>query len=120
MFVSKDLFKRNILVLKKPFYNAYAKLKADDFFKINNKNTDSLLFIDRMNLKAKLGTQVDINFNDIEQDFMTKAQNTETFDEVFKLSEEIYEYCEQELEDKKKEILMTCNSILQICLKKAK
>ena len=89
--------------LKKPFYNAYAKLKADDFFKINNKNTDSLLFIDRMNLKAKLGTQVDINFNDIEQDFMTRSQNTETFDEVFKLSEEIYEYCEQELEDKKKE-----------------
>ena len=24
--------------LKKPFYNAYAKLKADDFFKINNRN----------------------------------------------------------------------------------
>ena len=34
--------------------------------------------------------------------FSIEHKTLETFDEVFKLSEEIYEYCEQELEDKKK------------------
>ncbi len=87
--------------LRKPFFNAYAKLKADNFFKLDGMNVADLLLIDRMNVKAKLGTQIDIPFDSVEEEFMTRAKTTETFDEVFALAEELYEYCQDELEKKK-------------------
>jgi len=49
--------------LKRVFYNAYGQLKERDFFGIEKvENLDSMLFIDRLNLKAKLGTQIKIRF----------------------------------------------------------
>ena len=86
--------------LKKPFYNAYSKLQSNNFFHTDGKKTEEMLLIDRLNLKAKLGTQIDIPFTDVEQDFLTRSQKTETFDEVFTLAEELYEYCQEELENK--------------------
>ena len=59
-----------------------------------------MLLIDRLNLKAKLGTQIDLTFNDVEQKFFDRAMTTQTFEEVIELSKELFEYCEKELEEK--------------------
>lgn len=86
--------------LKKPFYQAYGALQAKDFFGTSKMPMEDMLFIDRLNLKAKLGTQIDIEFDGVEEEFYNRAMTTETFDDVIKLSEELYEYCQKELEDK--------------------
>lgn len=90
--------------LKKVFYNAYGSLNEKDFFGLTKvDNLDNLFFIDKLNLKAKLGTRVDFNFPEVEQEFYNRAMTTQTFDEAVTLAEEIYEYCKQEEEDKKDE-----------------
>jgi len=86
--------------LRKPFYQAYGALQAKDFFGTSKMPVEDMLFVDRLNLKAKLGTQIDIEFEGQELDFYNRSMTTETFDDVIKLSEEIYEYCQKELEDK--------------------
>lgn len=86
--------------LRKCFYTAYSKLNQADFFGIADRDTSTMLYIDRLNVKAKLGTQVDIEFSEKELEFNRRCRETETFDEVLALSEEIWEYCKDELEDK--------------------
>ena len=86
--------------LKKQFFSAYGQLDEKDFFGIADIKTKDMLFIDRLNLKAKLGVRFEGLFNDIETDFYQRSQNTETFEEVIELAKEIYEYCKQEQEEK--------------------
>ena len=99
--------------LKKVFYNAYGKLQGQDFFKINNTKVADMLFIDRLNLKAKLGTQIDIEFNEVEQDFYDRSMLTQTWDEVIALTDEIYEYCQQELEEKQQTMPQTVEQYME-------
>ena len=89
--------------LKKDFYKGYSQLKEKDFFSIKDKDVNSLLLIDRLNLKAKLGTQIDIEFNETEQKFYDAMMTSKTFDEVLKISKDLFEYCGKELEEKEQE-----------------
>jgi hypothetical protein len=89
--------------LKKPFYQAYTQLHENNFFGTEEMNIADLLLIDRINLKAKLGTQTNIELTGKEKEFFDRAMTTQTFDEVIKLSEELFEYCQQELEEKNSE-----------------
>jgi len=86
--------------LKKPFYQAYTQLHENNFFGTEEMNISDLLLIDRINLKAKLGTQINIELTGKEKEFFDRSMTTQTFDEVIKLSEELFEYCQQELEEK--------------------
>ena len=86
--------------LKKPFYQAYGQLQEKDFFGTSQVPVTDMLLIDRLNLKAKLGTQIDLTFDDVEQKFFDRAMTTQTFEEVIELSKELFEYCEKELEEK--------------------
>jgi len=98
--------------LRKCFYSAYSKLNAADFFNIAERDVDKMLYIDRLNIKAKLGTQIDIQFNEQELQFNARAKKTETFDEVLQLTEEIWEYCKDELEEKSNDNDMSMDDYL--------
>lgn len=76
----------------KTFYNGYNELNNDDFFSTKEENLDELTFIDRINLYYKIGAFHNIAFNDEENEFLTRASQTETFDDVLKLSREIVEF----------------------------
>ena len=90
--------------LKKIFYNAYGELNEKNFFGLEDMNIGELLFIDRLNLKAKLGHRFEFDFqNEIEEDFYNRAMTTVTFDDAVKLAEDIYNYCKQELEQQKQD-----------------
>ena len=90
--------------LKKAFYAGYQELKNADFFNLKDTNVNDLLLIDRINLKAKLGTQIDIEFTDaVEQDFFDRSMQTVTFDDVVELAEELFAYCEKEMEEKQEQ-----------------
>jgi hypothetical protein len=86
------LMKKKYPGLSRTFYNGYNELNADDFFSTKEENLDELTFIDRINLYYKIGAFHNIAFSDEENEFLTRAIQTETFDEVLKLAREIVDF----------------------------
>ena len=86
------LMKKKYPGLSRTFYNGYNELNNDDFFSTKDENLDELTFIDRINLYFKIGAFHNIAFSDQENEFLTRASCTETFDEVLQLAREITEF----------------------------
>ena len=86
------LMKKKYPGLSRTFYNGYNELNNDDFFSTKEENLDELTFIDRINLYFKIGAFHNIAFSDAEDEFLTRASQTETFDEVLQLAREIVEF----------------------------
>jgi hypothetical protein len=86
------LMKKKYPGLSRTFYNGYNELNSDDFFSTKEENLDELTFIDRINLYFKIGAFHNIAFSDEENEFLTRAIQTETFDEVLQLAREITEF----------------------------
>ena len=86
------LMKKKYPGLSRTFYNGYNELNSDDFFSTKEENLDELTFIDRINLYYKIGAFHNIAFSDEENEFLTRAIQTETFDEVLKLAREIVDF----------------------------
>ena len=80
--------------LRHQFKKGYKQLGEEDFFGLSKvADLRTMLIIDRINLKAKLGEYVDVEFKDnIEKDFYARAYQTETFEDVVALAKEIYFY----------------------------
>jgi len=85
-----------------PFSRAYAKLFDDNFFGTNDIDMSSLRIIDKINLQAKVGAHVELEFNDEEQVFMNRANTTEDFQEVLDLVKDIVAY-DKSLEEDEEE-----------------
>jgi hypothetical protein len=86
------LMKKKYPGLSRTFYNGYNELNSDDFFSTKDENLDNLNFIDRLNLYYKIGAFHNIAFTDEENEFLTRAIQTETFDDVLKLAQDIVEF----------------------------
>ena len=86
------LMKKKYPGLSRTFYNGYNELNNDDFFSTKEENLDELTFIDRINLYFKIGAFHNICFSDEENEFLTRASLTETFDEVLQLARDIVEF----------------------------
>ena len=94
----EKLCKRKYPGAGKHFFNGYNELNSDDFFSTKEENLDELSFIDRINLYYKIGAFHNIAFNDDEDQFLTRASQTETFDEVLQLAREIVEFVKHKQE----------------------
>jgi hypothetical protein len=88
----EKLMKKKYAGLSRTFFNGYNELNNDDFFSTKEENLDELSFIDRINLYYKIGAFHNIAFSDEENEFLTRAIQTETFDEVLQLAREITEF----------------------------
>lgn len=86
-----------------PFSRAYGKLFDDNFFGTDDLDFTELRIIDKINLQAKVGAHVELDFNDEEQVFMDRAMTTEDFPEVLQLVKDIVAYDKQFEEDKEEE-----------------
>tara|TARA_B100000085_G_scaffold25562_1_gene21356 strand:+ start:1348 stop:3555 length:2208 start_codon:yes stop_codon:yes gene_type:complete len=86
------LMKKKYPGLSRTFYNGYNDLNNDDFFLTKDEDLNTLSFIDRINLYYKIGAFHAIEFSDEENLFVTRAIQTETFEEVLNLSREIVEF----------------------------
>ncbi len=75
-----------------PFARAYSKLFDDNFFGTDTLDMDSLKAIDKINLQAKVGAYINVEFNDEEQVFMDRAMNTNDFQEVLELVKDVVAY----------------------------
>lgn len=92
--------------LKYSFRQGYSELKTNDFFKLDNFGPDSHL-MERINLYFKLGSLVDISFNEEEMVFVDKISKCDSFESVLEICEELYAYCEkynEEDEDEDEEL----------------
>ena len=77
----------------------YKELIERDFFGTAKRDINSFTFIDRLNIYFKGGVAMDINFTNEEKVWITRAGNTETFEDVIKLTEEILVYCKSKGEE---------------------
>ena len=82
--------------LRKSYYNGYNELIEKDFFGTSSIDVNKIRFIDRLNIFAKSGQREIIEFNDIEKEFITRSDKLETWEDVVKLTKDIYAYSENE------------------------
>ena len=77
---------------RKSFTDGYLDLIQKDFFGLKGIDPNSLNLIDRINLYFKGGTVHDIQFSDEEMEFVKKVSNTLTWDDVVRVTDELYNY----------------------------
>ena len=86
--------------LKKSYFNGYNELLERDFFRLEEKDINSMRFIDRLNVYTKSGyTYNNIDFNDIEQGFIKRSHELDTWQDVEKLVQDIFNYSKEEVFD---------------------
>ena len=89
--------KRKYPGLKSSFLKAYNELLDRDFFGIKDRDINTMSFIDRLNLFTKSQyTATWIKFSDEEQLIIRKIEAMETWDDVLRVTNEVYEYSKNE------------------------
>ena len=93
------LIKMKYAGMPRIFNGAYKQLVKDDFFGTADKDIAPMSFLDRLNLRAKVGPYIDVPLNPIEEDIFNRCLQAETFDDVVKLYHEVKKF----MNDQKKE-----------------
>ena len=95
------LIKNKYAGMPRIFNGAYKELVENDFFGINDKNISELGFLDRLNLRGKIGEVVDIPLNDDEEKLYQECYKAQTFEDVIELYHKVKKFAEEEAEAKK-------------------
>ena len=75
------------------FNKGYKKLLDNEFFgPLDDVDYDQVKLIDKINLKTKLGSLIEVPFSSEEAVFLTRANTTQTFDEVVQLVKDILKF----------------------------
>ena len=98
----ENLMKRRYAGLTKTFFTGYHELSDDDFFNLADEDVDEMGLADRINIDAKIGHWNDVYFTDKEKEIRSLIHNTETFDDVLKVSQILFDYCKAEMEELQK------------------
>jgi len=88
----EKLIKSRYPGLRSPMYRGYQELFDQDFFGVKNKNLSSLSLIDRLNLHFKLGSFTNVPFKNEEEDFVERMNNLKSWEDVYTLASELYQY----------------------------
>ena len=80
---------------RRSFTEGYLDLIKKDFFGLRGVELEDLNLIDRINLHFKGGTLHDISFTDEEMEFVEKVRKTMTWDDVVRVTDELYEYAKE-------------------------
>ena len=98
----EKLMKRRYAGLTKTFFTGYHELSDDDFFNLADEDVDAMGLADRINIDAKIGHWNDVHFTEKEKEIRSLIHNTETFDDVLKVSQILFDYCKAEMEELQK------------------
>ncbi len=82
--------------LPRVFRKAYSELVEDDFFGTKEKNIPECGFLDRLNLRGKVGSLLDIPLDADEEVIYQKCLAAQTFDDVLDICLEIKDMIEKE------------------------
>jgi len=82
------------------FNRGYDQLLKKEFFgDLTDIDWDQVKLIDKINLKTKLGTKLEVPFNIEENEFLTRSLETKTFDEVLILVRDILAWTNENQEE---------------------
>lgn len=83
--------------LRNSFTKGYQSLIDRDFFDVKDRNLNELSFIDRVNIHTKLGTLVNIQFDEgEEQDLLKQVESCETWSDVLRVTQAVFDYSKNE------------------------
>ncbi len=88
--------------LKFSFIKGYRDLWDRDFFGVKDIPFETINLIDRINLVEKVGAQLQIKFNEKEQELLNEVRKTKSFDDVVIVSKKIQDYMQEQLEEQQK------------------
>jgi hypothetical protein len=91
--------KRKYPGLRPSFVRAYKTLMDQDFFGIGDKNINELSFINRLNLYTKSDYTLPVFFGAKEKDLVDRVRACETWDDVIKITGEVWDYSKKEQEE---------------------
>ncbi len=95
--------KRRFPGARRNYVQGYRELIDRDFFGTATRDVNSMSFIDRLNIYCKGGSMLGIKFTAEEKRWVAKVEAAETFDEVVALTEEIYAFSKQQMEDEQQD-----------------
>jgi len=89
--------KRKFAGARKSMIEGYKSLMNEDFFGLNKMGVspNDLGLIDRINLYTKAGTSYGIEFTDEEKVWVNRVERTESWEEVVKVCDELYDWCKE-------------------------
>jgi hypothetical protein len=88
--------KRKYPGLSKQFKDAYSELMRRDFFGLRDRDINKMAFIERLNIYTKSQYTMPVDFSAQEEIYIKKVQACETWEDVVRLTDEIYEYSKSE------------------------
>jgi hypothetical protein len=88
--------KRRYPGLRSSFIKGYDELMKRNFFGIQDRDVNTMTFIDRLNIFSKSGYTMDIQFTDDELVMIEKVKECETWDDVLRVTNEIWDYSKEE------------------------
>jgi len=91
----EKLMKRKFPGLRKSFAGGYKELNDMDFFSILDEDLSTFSLIDRINLHFKIGASAMIPFSIEEKLFVARTDLAETFEDVLKIAEDVYNFSNQ-------------------------
>jgi|LakMenEpi03Aug12_release.lakeMendotaPanAssembly.Ray.scaffolds.fasta_scaffold04854_2 hypothetical protein len=97
------LIQNNYPGLVYSFKEGYRHFIEKDFFKINGTDLSTLGFADRLNIRAKIGTQLQVPMNDLEEAVYARCRAAETYDEVLDICKTVYEMVSIEKREEEEE-----------------
>ena len=78
------------------FLKGYKRLMTEDFFSVKDKDLNTLKYLDRLNLKSKLNTLVDIDFSFKETLMTEKVNAVQTFEDTIAVSREVMAFIKEQ------------------------
>jgi hypothetical protein len=88
--------KRRYPGLRSSFIKGYDELMKRNFFGIRDRDVNTMTFIDRLNIFTKSGYTMNIQFTDDELVMIEKVKECETWDDVLRVTNEIWDYSKEE------------------------
>lgn len=88
--------KRRYPGIRTSFVKGYQSLLDRDFFGIKNEDVNDLSFIDRLNVYTKSGGTLKVNFNPEETALLNAVESCETWEDVLKVTESVFDYSKSE------------------------
>jgi hypothetical protein len=80
---------------RRSFVDGYSDLMKRDFFGIKKDDLTKLFLIDKINLHYKVGGYMNLTFSDEESVFLDRIDKVQTWTEVVKICEDLYEYAKE-------------------------
>jgi len=100
----EKLMKRRYPGLSKSFYYGYNEMNDMDFFEIKDKDLGKMSLIDRINMHYKVGVvgnRTIVHFERDEMEWVNRAGETETWDDLVDLAFALMEYLKQKKVEEK-------------------